>query len=410
MPPPPPPVAEALAGWLRAAPGLALDHREVERRLLERWPTRPRDVVLAHAAAREGVSADLVRGRGAELPLLVYEALARRLHDDAGLGLEDAGRAVRLWAEALGRRAPAHAPRPSPPERWTGPAIRVLRLRGAPVELRGHRRPARVLRFWGSQLVSAGEDRTVRWWDRASARLLGVGMLGHRDWIRALVWDGARWWSGGQDGALRAWEGVRRAARVPLFTAPVVGLERSAPLELVAAVSSAGELALLPSVDRAPQLRLDLAGPCAGLCVEAQGRWVAVARPGRVQLLNPEEGALLRELPTAGVPAIAGGSSDLLLVGDEAGLRLLRASEGEELQRFVGHVGPVRAVALHAGGQSLASAAEDGSARIWQASDGRETYRLEPGRAVRAVALSEAGALALSVSDGAIILCDMEAE
>jgi WD40 repeat protein len=71
-----------------------------------------------------------------------------------------------------------------------------------------------------------------------------------------------------------------------------------------------------------------------------------------------------------------------------------------ELQKLEGHSGSVNAVAFSTDGRLLASASDDGTARLWNPATGEQVQKLEGHRHwVRAVAFSTDGQLLASASD-----------
>jgi WD40 repeat protein len=106
--------------------------------------------------------------------------------------------------------------------------------------------------------------------------------------------------------------------------------------------------------------------------------------------------------------AFAPAGDRLASAGDDGSVRVWDATTGDELHRLTGHTGLVRAVAFAPAGDRLASAGDDGSVRVWDTTTGDELHRLTGhARWVSAVAFAPAGdRLASASTDGSVRVWD----
>ena len=98
---------------------------------------------------------------------------------------------------------------------------------------------------------------------------------------------------------------------------------------------------------------------------------------------------------------------DQLVIGDDESLISYDPNTGHELVQFLGHDGPVRSVALHPNGMSMASGGSDKSVRVWDTGEGSQSYCFETGRLVTVVAFSPQHQLAIGFGNAQIMVSDM---
>lgn len=243
--------------------------------------------------------------------------------------------------------------------------IRLWSVDGKPeVTLSGHAGAVTGVAFApdGSSLVSASEDRTVRCWDVATQQEVAV-LAGHRGDVRTVAVSptGHLVSSGSSDGTVRIW-------RLPSFRA-------------------------LPWPDRL--------GPTVGRVMAAnvrQRRIAFVAGEGLVHVANLEPGEPLTTLK--GAPRMSGP-----LKMSEDGLRAVVASEDHNIHILqvdaptptsvvlAGHTARISAVAINRDGSQVASAADDGTVRIWETRVGRPLHVLHAKPRVHALSFSADGSL-----------------
>jgi predicted Zn finger-like uncharacterized protein len=191
-----------------------------------------------------------------------------------------------------------------------------------------------------------------------------------------------------------------------------------------------------------------LPGPVAALAVTPDGRTVAAGSGAEVRLWDAGSGQVLRVLAIEGGPvrsllvlpggrflvvgaeqaplalwdvasgrpvrtfervvgfatslALTPGAPIVVAGGSDRTLRLYDAATGRCLREIVGHDDAVTAVA--AGPTRLASAARDGTVRLWSREDGRELARLAPpGGRPLALVLDEAQARVVAAGDDGVV-------
>jgi RNA polymerase sigma factor (sigma-70 family) len=158
----------------------------------------------------------------------------------------------------------------------------------------------------------------------------------------------------------------------------------------------------------------------AGLALTPDGQTIAVSDSGNergnkfrgaILLLERATGKLVRELPTPGAQAVhVVFSSDgrWLSASGEVGVRVWDWRTGEEVgANSLGHQNEITQIATAPGGL-IASASEDHTVRIWDATTGIERQRLVHRDGVRAIAVSPDGRfLASSSPDNSVRLWDI---
>jgi len=392
-------------------PALCRDHRRVEALLMEHLSARSRAVVVLHVATREGVAEELLRDTRPQVPAMVFERLVRRLDLQAGLTPSTAAWAVRAWGSALGRAVPEGSPRRAgPPVRRAVHPQPTVRGRGAPLELKGHRRAVTDLAFGpeGRVLLSVSMDRTLRLWDVATGALVRTFYGGHRDWVRSVAIhpDGGGAATGGAGGQLQLREvpGGVRGERIVAHRGAVRALAFDPAGRTLASGGADGRVKLWdPS---AGDLRADLpiGGGLAGLAFDREGAWLACAGAAGAWLVDLD-GTLL---PIChGPSAVATGPGGRLVVGDAEGVRVHAVEEGRlGAPQATLDAGRIRAVAMHPNGHAIASADVDHVLRIW--CRGRSTWAFETGREICALAFSGGPHLALGFVGGEINLCRLQ--
>lgn len=99
--------------------------------------------------------------------------------------------------------------------------------------------------------------------------------------------------------------------------------------------------------------------------------------------------------------AISADGKRVLSGSLDASVRLWEANSGLEVRRFLGHVGPVKAVAFSPDGRSVLSSGLDKTIRMWDIASGREVWRATLDSLINSLAFSPEGRTFLSGSDDA---------
>jgi WD40 repeat protein len=195
----------------------------------------------------------------------------------------------------------------------------------------------------GTTLASAGDDRTVRLWDVASARPIRE-LHGHKSSVNGVVFspDGKTLASASRDKTVRLWEvATSKSIRT---------LEGHGDTVWSVAFSPDGKTLASTSDDKTVRL-WDFATrkPIRALEGHENRVWSVVFSP---------DGKLLAS------------------TSHEKEVRLWEAATGKHLRLLEGHRGAVLSAAFSPDGKTLASAGEDRTVRLWEAATGRQVHQL----------------------------------
>ncbi|HEX5052628.1 MAG TPA: protein kinase [Planctomycetota bacterium] len=254
--------------------------------------------------------------------------------------------------------------------RFAGPSERPLE------PLIGHRGAVYALAFDrdGTLLASASFDKTVRIWSTTDSSA-AVVLIGHEQPVNCVQFAaGTTLASGSADGTVRVWDVLHNRATVT-YRAPVHSF--------------------FTAVD----------------CSRDGSRVVVSAsRSGTVDVVDAETGALERQLPgpeNDSVTALAfapDGRRFAAAFRQEVSVRIGDVTTGRLGEPMQGHDVSVTAIAWTPDGNTLVSAAEDGTVLAWDAAKltaRREAWIQDPG--VTALAMAGDGAtVALGTPDGTI--------
>jgi|GEM_PF-2523416 len=264
--------------------------------------------------------------------------------------------------------------------------------------LRGHVSPVlgADLSVDGTRAISAGEDKTIRWWKLADNQPLGE-ITRHTDVVTSVVFarDGYSALSASLDKSVRVWdlEAKQQSHRLLGHTAGVT-CAVYLPDERTAISGSLDTTLRMWDLKKGELLRT-LEGHkgsvhCVAVSPDAR-RAASGAADGTLRVWDLEGGSEVAsfEVELRGVTAVAWSSDsrELLYGGSTGNLYRLDAA-GVELTEYLGHTGRVRGVALLDDGRAL-SASEDGTLRIWSRDTGEELqrYELADGAALRNLAV-----------------------
>jgi WD40 repeat protein/Tfp pilus assembly protein PilF len=253
---------------------------------------------------------------------------------------------------------------------------RTLRLTRAELKYKsGHAGPASCLVFGidGKQLVTGGNDGTIRLWDVETGNELQA-IQAHQHGVRSLAIspDGRLLCSTGySDPVIRVWDSDsgRKIAELPSQAKPVNHVSFGRNGRLV----SGGEdgAVVLWDVGGAREIsRLDAGMAVYVAALSPDGRWLAAGGFGAVTLWDlSETGKQPRTLRGhhSFVNALAFSLSGkrLASAGSEGAVKIWDVGEDKAVGTLKGHTASVKSIAFSPHGWSLVSSSMDGSVRLW---------------------------------------------
>ncbi|MEV0192232.1 NB-ARC domain-containing protein [Kitasatospora purpeofusca] len=261
----------------------------------------------------------------------------------------------------------------------------------------------------GTWLATAGEDRSVRLWDRATGAETAV-LAGHTDWVNAVAIspDGTWLATAGDDGIVRLWD---RATGTQ--TAALTGHTDSVNAVAISPdgtwLATAGDDGIVRLWDRATGAETAvLAGHTDwvnAVAISPDGTWLATAGDdGIVRLWDRATGtqtaALTGHTDSVFAVAISPDGTWLATAGKDRSVRLWDRATGTQTAALTGHTDWVRSVAISLDGTWLATAGDDTTVRLWDRAASTETAVLAGHTGwVRSVAISLDGTWLATAGD-----------
>jgi WD40 repeat protein len=206
-----------------------------------------------------------------------------------------------------------------------------------------------------SRIAIAGDNGTVRLWNLQGQLL--VELKGHQQAVKSLSFspDGQLIASGGDDGTIRLWNFQgQELAKFPGHQSSVSGLSFSRDGQKLASTGEDGFVRIW-EVDRQLFVRQPIKAP--------------TQKPISVTIKTPIQEWNAQQRKLWGVEFSPNGQQ-LATAGGDGTVRIWNL-QGQELEKLVGHQGPVRSVSFSPDGQQLASSSDDTMVRIWNL-QGRE--------------------------------------
>jgi len=284
--------------------------------------------------------------------------------------------------------------------------------------LSGHKAPVRALAYShdGAILASAGDDHTIRLWDRATGESL-TRLKGHTDAVRGLAFhpDGKHLYSGSWDGTIICWVADRpNRNRLTQPRDPVWSLAIS-PDGYDLAFSADKRVRVWRFTDEEPQF--DLPGiryPVTGIAFASGGKHlVGVGQDRRIWLWDAHWGKLLHAVAHPdwlhGL-AVAPDSRTIAAACGDGVVRLLDLPSLETQARLVGHRGDVFSVAFFDEGRRLLSAGADGILGVWdvERAQQRTALNLGIGRLYRVAVAPDGMTAAVAGQSNDVVMVDLD--
>jgi WD40 repeat protein/uncharacterized caspase-like protein len=250
----------------------------------------------------------------------------------------------------------------------------------------------------GRQILTGSGDKTARLWDAESARML-LQLEAHSEPVVSVAFssNGKRLLTGSWDRTARCWD-AQTGRELQQFQAPrrvfsavfspddrlVITGNQGFPLALDADLSNTVRVWDAQSGIQLRSFR-PYGSSAASVAVSPDGKQVLVGAAGdgispddgRAQLWGVDTVIQLRMFEGQGILSVecVAPSEDgrkLLIGADDGTARLWDASIGKEMHRFRHAPGSVTAVALSADGRTALTGGDDGTARLWDAETGKE--------------------------------------
>jgi serine/threonine protein kinase/WD40 repeat protein len=351
---------------------------------------RRAETLLAHGLVSEG---DALAGlhRWPE----AHERHARAVALFAGLELDGRPARLGLWATQLGARPPL-------------------------ILARGHTGPARGVAFVGSTVCSVGDDGTLRAWEAATGRALGVVAAHDGPAVGVAVSPTARLVAtAGRDGRVRLWEpaSLRAAWSVDAGFVPTCVVFSGTGRSVVAAAPD-GALRFWSVQDGRVVIDIDEdVAPTAALAISPDGHYVFSAEPdGRVAYRETRDAAPYFRLegPTTAAAALVHARTRPLVAaaGRDGAVWLWErygaGPTGLSRRALRAQAGALSAIQFAPGERLLLAAGRDGALRVWDLEREAVVSEAWCASAVEALAVSPAGdRVAAASEDGAIALWDL---
>lgn len=280
------------------------------------------------------------------------------------------------------------------------------------LELKGHTAAVYCVAFSadGQQLVSCGEDDTVRVWDAITGEEIH-SLKGHSEPVINVAFsvDGQRVASASEDETTKIWDA--NGWRVMLTLKGHSGIVHSV------AFSADGRRLVTASSDKTAKVWNALSGKhlltfeehtdwvhSVAFCQDGQ-RIASASHDQTVKVWESFSGRTLLTLQghTGGVNCVAFSADGQRLAsgGDDQTVRVWETTSGQESLILMGHSRDVTSVVFSADGRRLASSSSDQTVKIWDTSSGRELFTIKghSGRVARVTFSSGGDRLATASED-----------
>jgi WD40 repeat protein/energy-coupling factor transporter ATP-binding protein EcfA2 len=305
---------------------------------------------------------------------------------------------------------------------------RALQASQLQMTLAGHDGPVTAVTFSpdGRFIATGSSDTSVRLWDAATGQTLFT-LQDHERAVNDVAFspDGSRLVSAGEDGRLVVWNtetGARLVSRSG-DNGPIRAIAFSPDGAQLAAANDDATLRIWQT-DGWVSLYLSFGHDDAltDVAYTGDGRLLATSgRDGRIIFWNAVNGlsvsaiepSTFQDAPLV-INAITFSPDDqqLATANSNGTARIWDMTQGSWRDTFAGHASPVNAIAYHPDGQTLITASADGTAKVWRIDSGQVIDSLPGGAgSLQTAAYSPDGAqLATAGQDGAARVWNAEPE
>ena len=237
----------------------------------------------------------------------------------------------------------------------------------------------------GTHLAASGDGNTVAIFDTSSAAQQ-LTLTGHSSPVTAIAFspDGRRVATAAQDGSMKLWDSTSGDQLRTVYSSGVRDLEFSPDSTRILTVEQDGTVSMWPATDMSeilPSLTLHIDGVGVGVAFSPNGLSFATTDGTDVRIWDADTGREIQRFTASntnltrvawskdGTRVAVGGLDRQVTVWDaRSGGQLLSSgltSSGRPVVSLAGHAAPVTDVAFAPDSARLASAAEDGTVKVW---------------------------------------------
>jgi hypothetical protein len=226
----------------------------------------------------------------------------------------------------------------------------------------------------GRRVLSGSGDNTVRLWDATTGKQLAKMSCSDKVFCVAFGPEGKVLF-GGNDRSLHLWDlsTGKEAGVFPGHTSHIRGVSYSDAARL-AATGSDDRSVRLWDLDVGKEVRrlTGHAEQVVTVCFSPDGkRLLSAGYDHTVRLWDVRTGTELKrfQVPGAICAAFSPDGKRIVTGGirDHSDVCVWDADNGQEVRRYAGHTGGIASVTFFSDGKRIASASDDGTARIWRA-------------------------------------------